>query len=705
MADTPLIEAPRNATTDAAATAQRALRGDTTFAIGIALMLAILFLPLPTFLIDFGLAISFALSIVILMVALWVRRPLDFSAFPLVLLVVTMLRLSLNIATTRGILSNGHEGEQAAGHVIAGFANFIMGGDFVIGLIVFLILVIINFIVITKGASRIAEVSARFTLDGIPGKQMAIDADLNAGLITNDEAQKRRRELEEETSFFGAMDGASKFVKGDAVAGLIITAINIFGGMIIGILRHGLPASEAADIFTRLSVGDGLVSQIPALIVSLAAGIIITKGQTSGSAQETMSKQLVAFAPALNVSAGMLMVLALMPGLPFLPFASLACGLVATGIAVTRSRTEREAVSIASTRARIEGEQRLARDSIKSTLDVAKVELALGRQLSARLLSDHGELANRVAKMRKRFARQFGFIVPDITLTDDIDLPPKDYAVRIHGTVAASATLPVGELVIILGERSPPAVPHDPFREPAFGMKAALIPPAYGAQVRQAGYETIEDIAILLTHLSETLARNLSQLLSYGDVKTLMDRLPPDYHRLIDEITPQHLSLSGVQAVLKLLLAEQVSIRNLGLILEAIAEIAPHVKRPEPIAEHVRMRMAAQICGDLADKGTLKVLRLGPRWDQVFSQGARRDARGEVSGFDMDPKDIEAFGRDAGEKVRALIDEGHRFVLITAPESRAFIRLIIERVFPALPVLSHAEIARGARVDVIGGIS
>lgn len=700
MAETPLIDMQAGARPP-----RQGAGGDILFALGVAMMLAILFLPLPTVLLDFGLALSFAVSILILMVSMWIRRPLDFSSFPLVLLIVTMLRLALNIATTRGILANGHEGEMAAGHVIAGFADFIMGGDFVIGLIVFAILIVINFMVITKGASRIAEVSARFTLDGIPGKQMAIDADLNAGLITTDEAQKRRRELEEETAFFGAMDGASKFVRGDAIAGLIITAVNIFGGIIIGIMRHSMPVADAADSFTRLSVGDGLVSQIPALIVSLAAGIIITKGQTKGSAQETMSRQLVGSPHALQVSGGLLGVLALMPGLPFLPFALIGAGMAAISIAVARGAEQAVAQAVIESRARQAGEQAQARDSIKTSLDVAKVELALGRQLSARLLSDHGELANRVGKMRKRFAKQFGFIVPEIVLADDIDLPPKDYCVRIHGTTVASGTLPLGDLVVILGERPPPPVPHDAFREPAFGMKAAMIPQAYGPQVRQAGYEPVEDIAILLTHLSETLARNLPQLLSYGDVRALMDRLSPDYHRLIDEITPVHLSLSGIQAVLKLLLAEQVSVRNLALILEAIAEIAPHVKRPEPIAEHVRMRIAAQICGDVAENGTLKILRLGQRWDLAFQQAVRRDARGDTAGFDMEPKEIESFGREASERIRALIDEGHRFVLVTAPEARAFIRMIVERVFPALPVLSHAEIARGARVEMLGSVS
>ena len=678
---------------------------DIFFAIGIAAMLAILFLPLPTFLIDFGLAISFALSVLILMVALWIKKPLDFSAFPLVLLIATMLRLSLNIATTRGILANGHEGEEAAGKVVAGFAQFVMGGDFIIGLIVFAILVIINFIVISKGATRIAEVSARFTLDGIPGKQMAIDADLSAGLITNEIAQTRRRELEEESAFFGAMDGASKFVRGDAVAGLIITFINIFGGIMIGVLRYDMPIGDAADVFTKLSVGDGLVSQIPALIVSLAAGLLVSKGQTSGAAHETFFKQLTGSPRALYVAGGMLVVMALMPGLPFIPFMTLAVAFFTAATVIPKRAAIAKNLAVGLLQAKTTSEQQQSRDSIKTSLDMPKIELALGRQLSARLLSDHGELASRVGKMRKRFARQFGFIVPEITLSDDLDLPPKDYELRIHGSAVARASLPLGELTIILGERAPPDMPHEAYVEPAFGLKAAVIPLAYSAQAKQAGYEPVEDVSVLLTHVSETLSRNLAQLLSYGDVRALLDRLAPEYHRLLDEISPQHLSLSGLQAILKLLLAEQVSVRNLALILEAIAEVAPHVKRPEPIVEHVRMRMAQQICADIAYKNDLKVLRLGTKWEQAFQQALRRDPRGEAIGFDFEPKDIEIFGKDAAARISALQNEGHRFALVTAPDVRIYVRMVIERVFPALPVLSHVEIARGARIEVLGAVS
>ena len=677
---------------------------DVFFAFGIVAILAILFLPLPTFLIDLGLAVSIALSVLILMVALWIQRPLEFSAFPTILLIATMLRLSLNIATTRSILANGDQGEEAAGHVIGGFARFVMSGDFVIGLIVFAILVIINFIVISKGATRIAEVSARFTLDAIPGKQMAIDADLNAGLISSEEAQHRRRELEEESQFFGAMDGASKFVRGDAIAGLIITGINILGGIIIGTMRHDMPLGEAADIYTKLSVGDGLVSQMPALVVSVAAGLLVSKGGVNGAAHTAVLAQFSNYPKALMVASSLMLMLGFAPGLPLIPFAFLAACLAVAATIIPRKIAEQNNIAVEEEREKQALAERDTRDSVKSQLHVAKIELALGRQLSAKLLAEHGELGSRVGKMRKRFARDFGFVIPDIVMSDDLELAPKEYAIRIHGTSVAAALLPLGELTAILGDKPLPDFPCTEIREPAFGLRAITVPAAYGMQLRRLGLEAIDDVSILLTHLSETLNHNLGQLLSYRDLRTLLDRMEPEYQRLIDEICPTHISYSGLQAVLKLLLAEQISIRNLNLILEAVAEAAPHIKRPEPLVEHVRTRLSAQICGDLSHKGALRIVRLGQKWDSAFQTAIRRDVRGDVTGFDFEPADIEAFGLLLREKLKPHLDDGRRFVLVTAPEARLYVRMIAERLFPSLPVLSHGEMARGIKVDLIGSL-
>ena len=680
-------------------------RRDFGFAAGIVAILAVLFLPVPAVLIDVGLAFSIALSVLILMVALWIQKPLEFSAFPTVLLIATLLRLALGIATTRLILANGQKGVDAAGHVIQGFSQFVMSGDFVIGIVVFMILITVNFLVITKGATRIAEVGARFTLDAIPGKQMAIDADLNAGLIDDKEAQRRRRELEEESAFFGSMDGASKFVRGEAVASLIVIAVNVFGGVIIGTTRHGMPLGQAADVFVKLSVGDGLVSQIPALIVSLAAGLLVSKGGTRGAAEEAVLGQLSAYPRALIVSAALMLMFALVPGLPFLPFVALAGLMGFVAITIPKRRAAQAALVAAKARREEEAKQTEVKDSVKEQLRTPEIELCLGRQVAAQIQGSHAELHHRVAKMRRKFARQYGFVVPDIKLSDSLNLPPKTYQIRIHGTVAATQEMRPGELLVVVGDGPRPDVPAEEVREPAFGMRALWIVDAYAGEVRRSGFEAIDGASVLLTHLSEVIRNNLPQFLSYKDMRALLDRLDPEYKRLIDEICPSQISHSGLQAVLKLLLSERVSIRNLHLILEAVAEITPHARRAEQIAEHVRMRVAQQICGDLAEDGVLHVLRLGANWDLTFHQSLKRDAKGEVIEFDIDPRLVEQFGTEAGEAIRERMRQVHGFALVTAPDARPYVRMIIERMFPTLPVLSHLEIARGVEIKSLGTIS
>ncbi|CAH0339509.1 flagellar biosynthesis protein FlhA [Rhizobium sp. CECT 9324] len=678
---------------------------DIGFALGIVLILGILFLPIPPFLIDMGLAFSIAFSVLILMVSLWIQRPLDFSSFPTILLIATMIRLSLNIATTRVILSHGHEGHGAAGGVIEGFSTLVMGGDFVIGLIVFMILITVNFIVITKGATRIAEVGARFTLDAIPGKQMSIDADLSAGIIDEKEAQHRRKELEQESSFFGAMDGASKFVRGDAIAGLIITGINVFGGIIIGYFRHGMEIGEAADVFVKLSVGDGIVSQVPALIVSLAAGLLVSRGGTPGSTDQAVINQLSGYPRALSVAAALMCALALVPGLPLVPFMALG-GLMAFGAWFIPRQLEAEnKVKRDQEEKKVIQNKEAEKDSVKSVLKTAEIELALGKLVSTRLLGAHQELAFRVGKMRKKFASQYGFVVPEIKVTDDIAIPDKSYQIRIHGTTIASNALRVGEVLVVTGSGRKPKVPGDEIREPAFGMPAVSVLETFTEELKREGFHPIDNVSVVLTHVSEVIRNNLPQLLSYKDVKILIDRLDPEYKKLADEICSSHMSYSGLQAVLKLLLAERVSIRNLHLILEAVAELAPHVRKTEQIVEHVRVRMAQQLCGDLTDNGVLRVLRLGSKWDLVFHQALKRDAKGEVVEFDIDPRSLEEFSEQASQVIRDFMDRGLPFVLVTSPETRSYVRMIIERLFATLPVLSHVELAKGIEIKILGSIS
>lgn len=680
------------------------MRADVGFAVGIILMLMILFLPLPSFLIDVGLALSITLSILILMVALWIDKPVSFSAFPIILLMTTMLRLALNVATTRLILTDGAKGYDAAGHVISGFAHFMMGGDFVIGTIIFLILLTVNFIVITKGATRIAEVSARFTLDAIPGKQMAVDADLSAGVIDEREASQRRRELEEESAFYGAMDGASKFVRGDAIAGLIITAVNVVGGIIIGTMKYGMSPDKAADVFTRLSVGDGLVSQIPALIVSLAAGLLVSKGGTRGSADKAVLGQLGGYPLAKLMAAAVLFMLALAPGLPFVPFALCSASLAALAFFTAGRQAKESAAEKLKLAEKASIAEQTEANSVKHTLQVPEIELCIGMQLSTAFVPIHSEIATRVSRMRRKFAKEYGLVVPEIRLSDDLSIGPKVYSLKLHGTVVASGELRLGEVLVITGNGPLPKIPGDEVREPAFGMKAVWIPEMFSENLKQSGYTPIDCPSVCLTHLAEVIRNNLSQLLSYKDTRFLLDQLDPNYRRLLDELVPAHISYSGLQGILKSLLAERVSIRNLQLILEAIAEVAPHSQRAEQIVEHVRMRICQQICGDISDSGTLKLIRLGPRWEGMFNRGLKKDARGTVIELDLDPREIEEFGNESAKTISEIVEAGERCAVVTAPDARPFVRMIVERLFPTMPVLAHTEIARGYPVRTLGTI-
>ncbi len=574
-----------------------------------------------------------------------------------------MLRLSLNIATTRLILSEGNQGYAAAGHVIAGFANFVMSGDFVIGTIVFVILITINFLVITKGATRIAEVGARFTLDAIPGKQMAIDADLSAGLIDEKEAMRRRRELEEESAFFGSMDGASKFVRGDAIAGIIITAVNVFGGIVIGVTRHDMSLSAAADVFTKLSVGDGLVTQIPALIISLAAGLLVSKGGTRGSTEKAIFDQLGNYPRALSVAAVVMFVLALAPGLPALPFAVLGATMVFVAYAIPKRRAEVRAAEESKVREaqqyRGGGGEAFRQGAVCVP---SRSNFASASSFPAPFCRRMASWRARWRKMRRAFARQYGFVVPEIKLSDDLSVRRRATRSRCTGLSLPARSCALGDVLVITGDGPLPGLFRPTSARTGLRHEGRVGIRSVRQQREARGFTPIDNMSVMLTHLREVIRNNLSQLLSYKDMRVLLDRLEPEYRRSLDEIIPSQLPYSGLQAVLKLLLAERISIRNLHLILEAIAEVAPHVRRAEQLAEHVRMRMAQQICGDLSEGGVLKVLRLGNRWDLAFHQALKRDAKGEVAEFDIDPRLIEQFGAEATKVIRSQMDQGHQFV-------------------------------------------
>ncbi len=580
-----------------------------------------------------------------------------------------------------------------------------MSGDFVIGLTVFSIIVTVNFLVITKGATRIAEVGARFTLDAIPGKQMAIDADLSAGLVDERQAQLRRQELEEESAFFGSMDGASKFVRGDAIAGLIILAVNIFGGIVIGVTRHGMSLSSAADVYTKLSVGDGLVSQIPALIVSLSAGLLVSKGGTRGSAEQNILRQFGMYPRALVVAAALMFVLALIPGLPLTPFAALGSAMGFVAYLIPRQAERTRLLEVEGKRALEREEEKEARESARDVLLIPPVELRLGKQIWAGLLASQVELGQRVFKMRRKFARDYGFVFPEIKLADDLHIKPKHYEIRIHGALAATRELPLKRHLVIIGRGAAPELAGEEAVDPAFGMRAMWISDALVEEAKRQGFTSIDPVSVLLTHLSEVLRSSLAQLLTYKDMRGLIERLEPEYRRLVDDMVPGVLTYSTLHSVLKLLLVERVSIRNLPLILEGVAEIAPFARRPEAIAEHVRTRLAWQICSDHSIDGCLGVLRLGARWDLFFHEHLKRDAKGEMIAFDADPSHVEKFATEAGEIIRSLVERGESFVLLTTPEARPYVRLILSRPFPSQPVLSHLEVASGVDVKSLGSIS
>ena len=504
---------------------------------------------------------------------------------------------------------------------------------------------------------------------------------------------------------FGSMDGASKFVRGDAVAGLIILAVNIFGGILIGITRHGMTPTDAINIFTKLSVGDGLVSQIPALIVSLAAGLLVSKGGTRGSADQAVVGQLTRHPRALFLAGGLMGVLALIPGLPFAPFALLGGALAFVAVAIPRRFARLSAAAHARS---VETEKKAAeaqRDSVRESLRATEIELCVGQHLAARVMPTFDEMSHRVAKMRRKFAQRYGFVIPDIKLTNAMDLPPRSYQVRIHGAVVASVEISVGDSLVIFGDGSKPDLIGELTREPAFGMNAMWISPSFVAEARRAGYEPVDNIAIILTHLSEIFRSNLAQLFSYRDMRALLDSLDPEYRKLLDEICPSQISYSGLQGVFKLLLTERISIRSLNLILEAVAEIIPHSRRIEQIVEHVRIRIAPQICNEILVNGVLNVVRTGGRWDQTLHKQLKRDSKGEVIEFDIDPTLVEQFQTETSAALKAHLDSGLLLAVVTTPEARSYVRMMIERAFPNVPVLSTLEIARGVDIKTLGAIS
>ncbi|HSY56713.1 MAG TPA: flagellar biosynthesis protein FlhA, partial [Bradyrhizobium sp.] len=576
-------------------------RGDLGLAFGILTILVVLILPLPSIVLDLFLAISITLSILILMTSLFIQTPLEFSSFPTILLISTMLRLSLNLASTRLILARGHEGTDAAGHVIEAFGNFVMGGNFVIGIIVFAILVIVNFVVITKGSGRIAEVAARFHLDSMPGKQMAIDADLSAGLIDEKVAKERRKALEDESGFFGAMDGASKFVRGDAVAGLLVVFINIIGGIIIGVAQQGLSFGEAAHTYTLLTVGDGLVTQIPALIVSTAAGLLVSKAGVTGAADKALMKQLSGYPQALGMSAGVMLVLALLPGIPMLPFLALGGGAAALAISAgkfKRAASAAAASAAAAPTAAAAAAAAAAEEPISAALKIDDLKIELGYALLPLVNGPDGtdRLTEQIKALRRSLAIEMGFVMPSVRILDNVQLEANTYIIKIKEVDAGTGRIWPNQFMAMDPGGSQVDVPGIHTTEPTFGLPATWVDASLKEEASLKGYTVVDAATVLSTHLTELLKNNMSDLLSYGEVQKLLKDLPKEQGELVKDIVPAQITISGIQRVLQLLLAERISIRDLSTILEGIADALAFSRNPATVVEHVRARLARQIC-------------------------------------------------------------------------------------------------------------
>ncbi|WP_249695879.1 flagellar biosynthesis protein FlhA [Stappia sp. WLB 29] len=679
-------------------------RGDIALALGVMVILVVLILPMPAMMLDLFLAISIIFSVLILMTGLFIQKPLEFSSFPTVLLIATMLRLALNLASTRLILANGHEGTDAAGEVIQAFGNFVMGGNFVIGIIVFAILVIVNFVVITKGSGRIAEVAARFTLDAMPGKQMAIDADLSSGLIDETTARQRRRELEDESSFFGAMDGASKFVRGDAIAGLLITFINVVGGIIIGVAQMELSFSQAAASYTLLTVGDGLVSQIPALIVSTAAGLLVSKAGVAGSADKALGQQLSGYPKALGMSSFVMATLAMLPGIPMIPFLSLA-GL-AGYLAYRSSRSHKEVaeqVRIAEVAAAAppKPSEPPVTDSLK--MDELRIELGYALLALINQSAEGDQLTEQIKALRRQLAADLGILMPPVRILDNIQLGANDYVIKVKEVPAGSGQLYPNHYMVMDPSGNQVKLPGTHTTEPTFGLPATWVEGQYREDAALRGYTVVDPATVLATHLTETIRGNVSELLTYADVQKLLKEIPGEQAKLVEDIVPSQITVSGIQRVLQALLAERISIRDLGTILEGIAEATGFTRNPATIAEHVRSRLARQItASNQAPGGYLPLIALSPQWEQAFIESIVGE--GEERSLAMAPSKLQEFVRLVRDAFEQAAQLGEVPVLLTSPQTRPFVRSIVERFRAHTTVMSQNEVHPRARLKTVGSV-
>ena len=672
---------------------------DLIIVLGVVLIVVMMILPLPSLVLDLLLAVNISLALLVLLLTMTVTEPLQLSVFPSLLLIATLFRLALNVSSTRLILLHGF-----AGRIIEAFGNFVVGGNYVVGFVIFLILVVIQFVVITKGAERVAEVAARFTLDAMPGKQMSIDADLNAGLITDGEARRRRREIEREADFYGSMDGASKFVKGDAIAGIIITVINILGGLAIGVGQQGLPLAQALQRYTLLTVGDGLVSQIPALLISTATGIIITRAASDKSMGVELTEQLFGEPKVLRVAACVLLFFAFIPGLPVLPFFVL--GGATGGLAylmqswqVSQAQVEQQAAE------ERELEETKRPENVLSYLQLDRIELEIGYGLIPLVDAEQGgDLLERVTMIRRQMALEMGLVIPPVRIRDNLQLAPGTYSIKIKGVEVGQGELMLNHyLCMDSGGVVEPVVGIET-REPAFGLPALWVPASGRQEAEVAGYTVVDPPSVLATHLTEIIRRYSHELIGRQEVKLLMDGLKEEYGAVVDELVPNLLSLGEIQKVFQNLLREGISIRNLVTILEALADSASLVKDTDVLTEYVREALARQISQThTGEQGFIPAITLDPAIEDLVSQAIQHTDRGTF--VNLDPREAGQLLDKIAQAWEKAAARGHQAVILCSPAIRLALRRLTERALPSLPILSYNEISPDSSVQAVGMVT
>lgn len=676
---------------------------DSVMALGVVAVLMVMIIPLPPFLLDFLLALNITISIIVILMAMYTVKPLDFAIFPSLLLVTTLFRLSLNVASTRLILLHGNEGGLAAGKVIKSFGSFVVGGNYVVGLVIFIILVIINFVVITKGSGRIAEVAARFTLDAMPGKQMSIDADLNAGLIEEKEARERRALVAREAEFHGAMDGASKFVRGDAIAGIIITFINIIGGFVIGVLQKKMPVIVAAQNYTLLTVGDGLVTQIPALIISTSAGIVVSRTAAESSMGVDFGKQLFSNPRAVYLGSLVIFLFGLVPGLPHLPF--MVLGAIIGGCVYVFQRKQQEALAQESAK---EAETAKAEEGVPESVEhlllLDSMELEVGYAIISLVdRQQNGELLDRIRSMRRQFALEMGMVIPAIHIRDNLNLKASEYRILIKGVEVGRFELMVNHLMAMDPGDVAQVVDGIATREPAFDLPALWIPEKKRDEAKFAGYTVVDNTAIIATHLTEVIRSHADELLGRQDVQNLLDNLARTHPKVVEEVAPALLSLGATQKVLQNLLREGVSIRDFLTIVEALADYSPVTKDPDLLTEYVRQRLARAIVSNyIPEDGILNVLTLEQDVEDVLLDSVQHTEHGSY--LSVDPKVAGSIMKSVNNETEKAMAKGFQPIILCSPQLRRHFRRMIEQFAPSLMVLSHNELSKNIRFKSLGKV-